>query len=230
MAGKQAKCGCGAVLSVPGAAAAVAAAPKRPSGSWGSAAPAAAPAPSGSSVFDEISPSDITRHKPQQAVPTAPAPVVSSMSPIAGNTSQILERARQQIQEHQQEEAAKLPYHASMAIACLAVPGAVAVVPAFLALMALGTEFIEEVGSIFLIFIFLICSMQAILNIGTAVLIYIRAPFARPLGYFTGIVTLVTSCANPVGFVCSIIALWFLSMPDTGDYLRRKGAPGFIDW
>ena len=229
MAGKHAKCGCGAVLSVPGAATAVAAAPKRPSGSWGSAAPAAAQAPSGSSVFDEISASDLSRHKPQQAV--APAPVVSSaMSPIAGNTSQILERARQQIQENQAEEASKLPYTASMAIACLAVPGAVAVVPAFLALMALGTSFIEDFGSVFLIFIFLICSLQAILNIGTAVLIYIRAPFARPLGYFTGIVTLITSCANPVGFICSIIALWFLSMPDTGDYLRRKGAPGFIEW
>jgi hypothetical protein len=50
------------------------------------------------------------------------------------------------------------------------------------------------------------------------------------LGYFTGVVTLVTSCVNPVGFVCSLIALWFLSQPETGDYLRRQGALGIIEW
>jgi hypothetical protein len=229
LAGKQVKCACGAVLAIP-AAAPAAAAPKRPSGSWGQAAPAPAAAASGSSVFDDISQADVIRHKPAQVVLEPAATASPMLSAVAGNTSQILLRAQQQLQEKDQEEAAKLPFSASMSIACLAVPGVVAFIPAFISLMALGTEFVEEFGSIFLIFIFLVCSLQGILNVGTAVLIYIRAPFARPLGYFTGIVTLVTSCVNPVGFFCSIIALWFLSQSETGDYLSRKGALGVIDW
>jgi hypothetical protein len=237
LAGTQARCACGAVLAVPALASAtattatMAAAPKRPSGSWGSSTPATPPAPTGPSVFDDISPADVTRHKPQAVVQKAVAPTTdAAMSPVAGNTSQYLERARTQIQEHQQEEAAKLPYTTSMALACLAIPGVLALGAAFVALMALGGESVEDLGSLFIIGIFVVCSLQAILNIGTAVLIYLRAPYSRLLGYFTGVVTLCTSCVNPVGFICSIIALWFLAQKDTGDYLARKGNLGIIDW
>lgn len=232
LAGRQARCACGTVLSVPAPvpAAAKPAFAARPSGAWQSpvAAPSA-PVAAGPSVFDEISPADLGRSR-KPAV--APAAVLDDpvLSPGGSITNEFIERAQRDMAERAKTNYEKLPHGVSLVIAGLGVPGCMTLAAGFGALLLLGTEMAEDYGSEFLIFIFVASVIFAGLDITTAALIYLRVPFSRPLGYFAAIVTLCVGCANPVCFIGAAIALWFLSMPETTEYLSRKGAPGVIDW
>ncbi len=247
LAGRQAKCGCGAVLAVPAQtvlpvpaqAVAAPAAPRpavpkpaaRPSGSW--QAQTAAPAvtvPAGPSVFDDISPADLSRGKKPAAAAPLPLCESTALTPAGTVTSDFIERAKSQLAERERTEYERLPYSVTMVVACLGVPGGIALFAAFGSLVLLGADLLEDFGSEFLIFLFVMGAMLAALDITAAALVYLRIPFSRVLGYIATGVTLLTGCVNPINFICAVIAFWFLSMPETGDYLRRKGAPGVIDW
>ena len=250
LAGRQAKCGCGTVISVPAPAATAGAVPAaaarpspkpsaavkprpaaaRPTGAW---QPVAAPqpepaAPLGPSVFDDISESDLSRgKKPAAAAAVADSPV---FTPSGSITSEIFVRARNELAEQEKTQAEKLPHSVSLAMAGLGVPGVLSLALGFWFLLALGSNFAEDFGSEFMIFMFIVCTLFAALDITTAVLLYMRVPLARPLAYFAAAVTLLTGCGNPANFICAIIALWFLSTPETGGYLSQKGKPGVIEW
>jgi hypothetical protein len=240
LAGRQAKCGCGAVFDVPGLASGASApaaatmprtAAARPVGSWQSQS-AAAPAPmpaAGSSVFDDISPADLNRGKAKAAAVVAIAdnPALSPSGSISGD---VMARVRNEIIETERIQAEKLPHSVSLAIAGLVVPGILSLALGFWFLLALGSNFIEDFGSEFMIFMFIVCALFAALDITAGALIYMRVPFARPLGYVAGAITLCTGCGNPANFICGLLTLWFLSTPETGVYLSRKGALGVIDW
>jgi hypothetical protein len=248
LAGRQAKCGCGEVLHVPAAAATAAvataaeiASPKpklalsasKPAGSWHApgAAPQVAPAPlAAPSVFDEISPADLDRGKPPVAAAApalVPGPAPSPASQVVGD---VMSRIKNDMAERERTEAEKLPHSVALAMAGVGVPGGLSLAGGFAALLALGTEFIEDVGGEFLILLFVINFLYAALAITAAVLIYLRVPFSRPLGYIAGGITLVSGLCNPINFLCGLLTLWFLSMPDTGQYLMKKGKLGVIEW
>ena len=245
LAGRQAKCGCGAILAVPTptvhappsvrvavASAAPAKVTARPSGSWHiHAAPEPAPTvPTGPSVFDDVSSADLGRGK-RVATPAAATLADSPrFTPSGSITSEFIDRARNELAERERAAAEKLPHSVSLAIAGLAVPGALALAAGFAFLLALGSNILEDFGSEFMIIMFVVCTLFAALEITSGVLLYLRVPYSRPLCYVAGVVTLIAGCGNPLNFLCAMLTLWFLSTPETTQYLARKGAPGVIDW
>ncbi len=180
-------------------------------------------------MFDDVSPADLSRVKksPASAAAVADSP---AFTPSGSTTGEIFDRIRSEMAEREKTEAEKLPHSVSLAMAGLGVPGVLSLALGFLFLLALGVKIIEEFGSEFMIFMFIVCTLFAALNITSAVLLYMRVPFARPLAYFAAGVTLCTSCANPVHLICAIITFWFLTMPETGVYLNQKGPLGVIEW
>jgi hypothetical protein len=217
--------------SVPGPTAVPRVAAPRPTGSWqtqSAAQPVPAPA-LGPSVFDDVSPADLSRGKPKAAAKAAIADN-PAYSPSGSITGEIFTRVKSELAESEKVESQKLPYSVSMAMAGLGVPGAMSLFVGFAFLFGLGSSFLADHGSEFLIFLFIVCELFAALTITSAVLLYMRVPFARPLAYFSAAVIFCTSCVNPVHMICTIIICWFLAMPETGVYLARKGELGIIDW
>lgn len=241
LAGKSAKCGCGTVIQIPALSAAVdPAAPlafaAKPSGAWQSplAATPTTPMPAGPSVFDEVSTADMSRGIRPAPVPAPidepilkPGSVVSPAGQVVGD---VMSRVRNEMVEREQNEAEKLPHSVSLAMAGLGVPGGLHLFGGFAALLALGSDYIEEVGGPLIIMIFIVNFLYAILAIAGCVLIYLRVPFSRPLAYFAGIVTLLSGFCSPINFFCAFLTLWFLAMPETGEYLAKKGKLGVIEW
>jgi hypothetical protein len=179
--------------------------------------------------LDEVSSADLSRGKHSDAaVPAIEAGPV--LSPTAQITGEVMSRVRNEIASRQRTESEKLPHSVAIVMAGLAVPGGLALAAAFGSLLLLGTDFVEDYGSEFLILVFVTGLLLAALDITTSALIYLRIPFSQPLGYVAGLVTLASGCGNPINFLCGILVLWFLSMSETADYLRQQGKPGEIDW
>jgi hypothetical protein len=235
LAGKSAKCGCGTVIQIPALAAAAPVLSARPKGAWQSpAAMPTTPTPAGPSVFDEISIADLNRgQRPAPLAAPIAEPILqpgSVVSPAGQVVGDVMSRVRNEMVERERNEAEKLPYSVSLAMAGLGVPGGMHLFGGFAALLALGTEFIEEVGGPVIIMMFVLNFLFAAIVIPGSVLLYFRVPFSRPYAYFAGLVTLLSGFCNPVNFFCAILTLWFLAMPETTEYLAKKGKPGVIEW
>jgi hypothetical protein len=240
LAGKSARCGCGTVIQVPplataGASSATSAFAAKPSGAWQSPAASqpTASLPAGSSVFDEISTADMNRGK--RVAPTAAeaAPILqpgSSASPAAQVVGDVMSRVRNEMVEQERTHEEKLPFSVSVAMSGIAVPGVFALGGSFISFLMLGPEFIEDIGGAFLIPIFLMGGLFGLLMIGGAVALYMRAPFAIVYGYIAALMAVISGLCIVPNFFCGLLALWYLSMPETGEYLAKKGKLGVIEW
>lgn len=239
LAGKSAKCGCGTVIHVPAlATVGVPAAPSfaaKPSGAWQSpvASTPTAPMPAGPSVFDEISTADMNRGKRVAPAVADAAPILqpnSSVSPAAQVLGDVMGRVRSEMVEQERTQEEKLPFSVSVAMSGIGVPGVFALVASFGAFLMLGPQWIEDIGAQVIYPVFIICGLFGLLMIGAAVALYMRAPLAIVYGYIAALMAVITGLCIVPNFFCGLLALWYLSMPETGEYLAKKGKLGVIEW
>lgn len=189
--------------------------------------------PTGPSVFDEISAADMNRGKRVAPAAADAAPILqpnSSASPAAQVVGDVMSRVRNEMVEQERTHEEKLPFSVSVAMSCIAVPGVFALGGSFITFLMLGPEFIEEIGAAFIIPVCIICGLFGLLMIGAAVALYMRAPLAIVYGYIAALMAVITGLCIVPNFFCGLIALWYLSMPETGEYLAKKGKLGVIDW
>jgi hypothetical protein len=214
LAGRKARCGCGASLVVPALAPAPAVA----------VSGGLAPAPS---VFDELSSADRDRlHR--EIAPALPPAEIPRATAVAGlSASEYLAKARGEIASRQQAEAEALPWAPTLVVFGLGVPGGLSLLLACILLFALGTDLGEVIGTVL---VAALCAMQFVMgatSVTAAALIYFRVPYSRPLGYLASVLNL---CGSPVHSLCACMTLFFLSTSETAEYIRQGGPPGRIHW
>ncbi|MEX2174784.1 MAG: hypothetical protein WD872_10510 [Pirellulaceae bacterium] len=241
LAGRQAKCGCGAVLKVPAAAnafsatqPAMEAAPERAAagvwqapataaaGSWGSSGGAGIAA-SESSVFDELSTSDVSRFQAR----LEPAPETLAVTPafnshISPGVNDCLQRAKSELAERRQVQDETLPQPVIYAICGLAVPGGISLVMAIV-LMVLLSQGIADLVFAFSGVLAVMHTILAVVDIGAAVMIHQKVPGARAVGY---VVAVMNICSfGPLHVICAIMGMVGLSTWETIDYLAQPRKP-----